>query len=106
MATLALGIAGFAIGGPPGAIIGGTVGAVIDAAVINAITAPIRQGKLDDLRLGSADEGKPAPWISGPRCRVSGQVIWMSPLRELQHSSGGGPFQGPRVINYSYFGDI
>src|SRR5687768_11196708 len=106
MATVALGVAGFAIGGPIGGMAGAAVGSVIDSAVLNAISAPIRQGKLDDLRGTGVDQGGPAAWVSGPRCRVAGQVIWQSNLREVQHSSGGGPFSGPRIINYSYFRDV
>lgn len=105
MATVVLSAVGAYFGGPIGAAVGAYIGSQIDAAIINTFSSPLKIGKLDNLRATTVDEGADAPWVSGPRCRVPGQVIWMSALREVRHSSGGG-FSGPRVLRYSYFRDV
>lgn len=106
MATLVLAVAGSLIAGPIGGAVGAVIGAAIDKEIMDATGRPIRRGKLDEVRAGGAEEGDPIPWISGPRCRVDGQIIWTSSLREVRHNSGSGMFNGPRVINYSYFIDV
>lgn len=99
MATLALGIAGQAIGNAIlpglGGFIGRTAGAIagsfIDQALVAALTPQAGEGgpKLDDLSVTSSSEGSPIPRVYG-RARLGGQVIWATELEEVQTDSGGG----------------
>lgn len=73
MATLVLGAAGAALGGPAGAAIGRFAGSQIDRSFGASATR-----RISDLRLPSAQYGDPIPSVRG-RMRVAGVVLWCAP---------------------------
>ena len=110
MATLALAVAGAAVGSAllpagitvlgatfTGAMIGGQVGALAGSYVDQALLGGSGQSRarggprLDDLRVTASTEGAAVPRVIG-RARLGGQVIWASALEEevVKNSSGGG----------------
>jgi len=110
MATLALAVAGAAVGSAllptgitvlgatfTGAMIGGQVGALAGSYVDQALLGGSGQSRarggprLDDLRVTASTEGAAVPRVIG-RARLGGQVIWASSLEEevIKNSSGGG----------------
>jgi hypothetical protein len=124
MATIALQVAGTAIGsflgGPFGAAIGsaigGTVGSIIDRSLLGGGTRVIEGPRLSDLSGISASEGAAIPRAFG-RVRLGGQVIWATEFEEVQTiertgSSGGKSLGGgggggeTRTIRYSYFANV
>ncbi|MCO5129838.1 MAG: glycoside hydrolase/phage tail family protein [Xanthobacteraceae bacterium] len=119
MAALVLSIAGGALGaafGPVGAIAGRIAGALIGNAVDRTVFGTDRTvtgPRLADLDVMASTEGAPIPRVYG-RARLSGQVIWATPLEEAVStdtaSSGGkgGLFGGPTTTTttYSYFANF
>jgi hypothetical protein len=122
MASLVLSAAGGALGGavfgPIGAIAGRIAGAVagsvIDRSLFgNNADRTIEGPRLADLDVMASTEGAPIPRIYG-RARISGQVIWATPLEEVvstrtDPSSGGkGGASGPSTTTttYSYFANF
>jgi len=120
MAALVLSIAGGAVGaafGPVGAIAGRIAGALvgnaIDRTVFGAGNRTASGPRLADLDVMASTEGAPIPRVYG-RTRLSGQVIWATPLEEVVStdtaSSGGkgGLFGGPTTATttYSYFANF
>lgn len=115
MATILFSAAGAALGsgfggtvlGLSGAVIGRAVGATLGRAIDQRImglgSEPVEVGKLDRFYLMGASEGAPIARSWG-RMRIAGQVIWASPYRETQTSSGGGKgAPRPRSVQYSYY---
>ncbi|MGB3867811.1 MAG: glycoside hydrolase TIM-barrel-like domain-containing protein, partial [Xanthobacteraceae bacterium] len=121
MAALVLSVAGGALGamfGPVGAIAGRIAGALVGNAVDRAVFGPgdraVDGPRLADLDVMASTEGAPVPRVYG-RARLSGQVIWATPLEEVvstESSSaggkGGGIFGGPTttVTTYTYFANF
>jgi len=120
MATLALQIAGSALGsfiGLPfgaalGSALGGTLGAMVDRAVLGGGRRVIEGPRLNDLHGISASEGAPIPRIYG-RVKIGGQVIWATEFEEersVEKRGGGGGKStgGPTVktVRYSYFANV
>jgi hypothetical protein len=123
MATLALQIAGTAlgtfIGGPLGGAIGsalgGTLGAMADRAILGDGSRVIEGPRLTDLQGISASEGAPIPRAYG-RVKLGGQVMWATEFEETHAieragSSGGktigaGEGGGNRTLRYSYFANV
>ena len=120
MAALVLSIAGGAAGalfGPVGAIAGRIAGALVGNMVDRAVLGPGNQTatgpRLADLDVMASTEGAPIPRVYG-RARLSGQMIWATPLEEVVStnttSSGGkgGMFSGPTTTTttYSYFANF
>lgn len=119
MATIALQIAGTALGsflgGPFGAALGsalgGTLGAMADRALLGG--GRVIEGPRLTTRSGiTAEEGAPVPRIYG-RVRLGGQVIWATEFEEerrLEKSGGSGGKatggSGPRTERYSYFANV
>ena len=110
MATLALAVAGAAVGSAllpagvtalgatfTGAMIGGQIGALAGSYVDQALLGGSGQSRarggprLDDLRVTASTEGAAVPRLMG-RARLGGQVIWASSLDEqvIKNSSSGG----------------
>lgn len=108
MATLALTVAGAALGGAllpagvtvlgatiSGAVIGSQVGALAGSYVDQALfgtsgqTRALTGPRLSDLKVTSSTEGSPIPRLLG-RARLGGQVIWATDLEEVPVTSGGG----------------
>lgn len=108
MATLALSVAGAAIGSTllpagievlgatlSGAMIGSQVGTVAGSFVDQALFATSGQSRnshgprLSDLKVTTSTEGMAVPRLFG-RARLGGQVIWATPLEEEATNSGGG----------------
>ena len=95
MATLGLGLAGYAVGGPLGGIVGSLAGALIDRTLAGTKTTEVRNEgpRLENLNLMIASEGSPILRIYG-RMRVDTQLIWATRFREVatsaSESSGGG----------------
>lgn len=99
MATLALGLAGGAIGGAVlpginlfgstltgaaiGQAVGASVGAIIDESLFSSSgqSRVVEGPRLSDLQVMASNEGAPIPRIYG-RVRLSGQVIWATRLEE------------------------
>lgn len=118
MAALVLSVAGGALGavfGPVGAIAGRIAGAlagnVLDRAVFGPGDRTATGPRLADLDVMASSEGAPIPRVYG-RARLSGQVIWATPLEEVvateTSSSGGKGFGGPKTTTttYSYFANF
>ncbi|KAB2876820.1 MAG: hypothetical protein F9K38_13540, partial [Pseudorhodoplanes sp.] len=104
MASLVLTVAGYAVGGPIGALVGSFAGSFIDRKLFAPSPANIdniQEGpRLTDLFVTSASEGAPILRVIG-RMRVSPQIIWATNFREVvevstqtQTSSGGGGGKG------------
>jgi len=113
MATLALAVAGAAVGSAllpagvtvlgatiSGAMIGGQIGALAGSYVDQALLGGSGQSRarggprLDDLRVTASTEGAAVPRLIG-RARLGGQVIWASSLdEEVVKNSGGGGGKG------------
>ncbi len=108
MATLALTVAGAAVGGAllpagisvlgatmSGAVIGSQLGALAGSYVDQALFGTTGQARaisgprLSDLKLTSSTEGTPVPRLFG-RARLGGQIIWASDIEEEAVTSGGG----------------
>ena len=111
MATLALSVAGAAIGSTllpagisvlgttiSGAVIGSQIGALAGSYVDQALFGTTGQSRvlsgprLSDLKVTASTEGAPIPRLFG-RARVGGQMIWALPLAEeasTTNASGGG----------------
>ncbi|WP_441227872.1 baseplate multidomain protein megatron [Tardiphaga sp. 20_F10_N6_6] len=120
MSQLVLSTAGGAIGGmfgPIGAIAGQLAGAALGGAIDSALFGSNDQAtsgpQLADLDVMASTEGAPIPRIYG-RARLSGQVIWATPLEEVATSEtvptgggkglGGGPTT--TTTTYSYFANF
>ena len=107
MATLILGTIGGAVGGPIGGFIGSTLGSLLDNELFGP--GPIQGPRLSELRVPSLDEGSPAPWVQGPKCRVGGQLIWMgsasgsNKVEERKSTSGGKGGGRPKTVSYDYY---
>jgi len=99
MASLALGVAGAAIGsffGPLGTSIGWSVGAALGGALF----AKGQSGpRLSDLRVQGNSYGAPIP-IGYGTIRIAGTVIWSTDLVEHKEKSGGKG--GPKITTYTY----
>ncbi len=113
MATLALSVAGAAVGGAllpagvsvlgatlSGAMIGSQVGAlagsVVDQALFGTSGQPraLQGPRLSDLKLTASTEGAHIPRLFG-RARLGGQIIWAADVEEEgDHHRGFGQRQG------------
>jgi hypothetical protein len=127
MATLALAIAGAAVGSAAlpagislfgatltGAAIGSQVGAFAGSFVDRALFAasgqsrPVQGPRLSELRVTGSSEGAPVPRLYG-RARIGGQVIWATDFEEETTTSSGGGKGGlggaPKStsIHYRYY---
>ena len=108
MATLALSVAGAALGSTllpagvsvlgatiSGAVIGSQIGALAGSYIDQALFASSGQSKvvsgprLSDLKVTASTEGAAVPRLFG-RARIGGQVIWATPLEEEAVSSPAG----------------
>src|SRR6185436_19601876 len=110
MATLALAVAGAAVGSAlfpagltilgamlTGATLGSQVGALagsyIDRSLLGASCHPaLPHGpRLSDLRVTASSEGAPIPRLYG-RARLGGQVVWATAIEEevVQQGAPGG----------------
>ena len=130
MATLALGIAGAAIGGAllpsasilgvtiGGAAIGRAIGGLAGSYVDHALFGASGQGRvmegprLASLHVMSSREGAPVPRLYG-RARMAGEVIWATNFDEdISTTGGGGKGLGggapasPKQTTYSYFANF
>lgn len=111
MATILLQAAGSFLGGflgPIGSAIGSAAGAMagylIDRTIIDG-TRRIEGPRLASARPFSAEEGASLPRIYGA-ARISGTVIWATRFEETARTSRQGAKGGPRVTEYSYFGNV
>ncbi|EFM59147.1 phage host specificity protein [Brucella sp. BO2] len=110
MATVVLQAVGAAVGGifgPVGAAIGAGLGAMGGYAVDNALlnsTRHIEGARLNGGRVATAEEGGALPFIYGT-ARVSGTLIWATRFEERKTTTRQGGKGGPKVTNYSYFGN-
>jgi hypothetical protein len=122
MAALVLSAAGGAVGGlfgPIGAIAGRIAGAVVGNMLDQKLFGSNRAvdgPRLADLDVMASTEGAPIPRVYG-RARLSGQVIWATPLEEVvssqtESSSGGGKGFGggggatTTTNTYTYFANF
>lgn len=105
MAQMALGVIGGVIGGiyggPMGAqagyALGSTIGGMIDPQKVYG-------SRLTDLKTTTATSGVAIPYLFGEN-RLSGNVIWAAPNKEVENDSGkgGGAVQ---QVTYSYYGNF
>jgi hypothetical protein len=128
MATLALAVAGAAIGSAllpagftvlgatiTGAMIGSQVGALAGSYVDQTLLAGSGQSRavggprLDDLKVTASTEGAAIPRLVG-RSRLGGQVIWATPFEEeiLKNGGGGkgGSGGGSSSRSYRYYANF
>jgi hypothetical protein len=132
MATLALAVAGAAVGSAllptgvtvlgatiGGATIGAQVGALAGSFVDQALFGASGQSRaytgprLSDLRITASTEGAPIPRLYG-RARLGGQVIWATDFEEevvTSQAGGGGKGGGRRSaaakrIEYRYYANF
>lgn len=89
---------GFAIGGPTGARIGYTIGSAVDPGDQGKIEGP----RLSDRSVALAQYGAPVIEAYGPT-RVTAQVLWSAPLREVRTEEEQGKGGGPTQVSYSYY---
>lgn len=119
MATIALSVAGMAIGGSMGGSVlglsmatigratGAAIGRRIDQQLLGAGSDPVETGRIDRFRLTSAGEGTDLQQVYG-RMRLPGQVIWATRFRETSTTTGGGGGKGaprqqqPKTTTYAY----
>jgi hypothetical protein len=103
MASLALGLAGAAIGGTFGSMgssIGWMVGSYLGATLF-ADDIHTEGPRLQDLKVTSSAFGAPIPTIYGTY-RVAGNVIWSEGLKETAHTQDVGGKGGPSQSHTSY----
>ncbi len=131
MATLALTVAGAAVGSAllpagigilgttiSGAVIGSQIGALAGSYVDQALFGSSGQARatsgprLSELKLTSSTEGTPIPRLFG-RSRLGGQIIWATDLEEEAVTSGGtggskGAPGGSGATNtdYTYYANV
>ena len=129
MATLALGIAGAALGSAllpggigllgttiSGAVIGRAAGALAGSLIDQALLGgsgqtSTREGpRLSDLHVMASTEGAPIPRLYG-RARLGGQMIWATNLEEVrsEEEQGGGKGLGgaqATTVEYRYFANF
>ncbi|KAF0227837.1 MAG: protein transfer agent (GTA) orfg15 like [Beijerinckiaceae bacterium] len=120
MATIALQIAGTALGsflggpfgGALGSALGGTLGSFVDRALLGNGQRPIQGPRLTNSTGISASEGAAIPKVYG-RVRVGGQVIWATEFEEESvvektGTSGGKSAGQPatRTVRYTYFANV
>ncbi len=116
MASLVLSLAGAAVGsvfGPAGAIIGRLAGALagsaLDQTLFGASHREVQGPRLSDLDVMASTEGAPIPRVYG-RARLSGQVIWATPLEESisteTQGGKGGTGASTTTTTYSYFANV
>jgi hypothetical protein len=119
MATLALQIAGTALGtfiggpfgGALGSALGGVFGSMVDRAVLGGGGRTIEGPRLNDLRGISASEGAAIPRLYG-RAKLGGQVIWATEFEEeriVEKNGGSGKSTGAsagRTVRYTYFANV
>jgi len=125
MATLALAVAGAAVGSAllpagvtilgatlTGAAIGSQVGAFAGSFIDNALfgaSGKLREGpRLSELRVTGSSQGAPIPRLYG-RARIGGQIVWATDFEEeaVSGTQGGGKGAalGPQsgTIEYRYY---
>ncbi|MET0721744.1 MAG: glycoside hydrolase TIM-barrel-like domain-containing protein, partial [Tardiphaga sp.] len=120
MAALVLSAAGGAIGGvfgPLGAVAGRLAGALAGNMLDHALFGTDQRSegpRLADLDVMASTEGAPVPRVYG-RARLSGQVIWATPLEEVttdettSSGDGGKGFGGGNTTTtttYTYFANF
>ena len=98
MASIALSVVGFAVGGPLGAAIGSIIGQQLDPLIFGS--GPAREGpRIKELDVQTSSYGTAIPRLYG-RMRVAGTVIWSTDLRESKRTQGA---KGqPDIVTYSY----
>lgn len=107
MAEIVVGIVGagigFALGGPAGAWKGFQIGVAVGSLLFPPLGPDLDGGKIDDLRVQSAQQGSPIAIVYG-RNRIAGTVIWASGLKERKDTSGGrkGGGGGGTTTEYLY----
>jgi GTA TIM-barrel-like domain/Putative phage tail protein len=120
MATLALAVAGAAVGSAvlpagvtvlgatlTGAAIGSQIGAVAGSVIDQALLGdhkPIQGPRLSELQITASTEGAPIPRIYG-RARLGGQVIWATDFEEQVSTGsvgGGKGFIGGGTTTQTY----
>lgn len=101
MATVVLGAAGAAIGGALGGLQGAQTGASLGILLAGYLFPPDTQptGKLDDLRVTSADFGTSIPIVFGT-AEVGGIIVEATDLKPHKHKKGGKG--GPKTTSYTY----
>jgi hypothetical protein len=116
MASLVLSVAGFAVGGPIGALVGAFAGNFIDRQIFAPPPIQNQQEgpRLTNLFVTSSSEGAAVLRAYG-RMRVSPQIIWATNFREVVSTStttqggggkgggGGGQTVTTTTTTYSYF---
>jgi len=132
MATLALGIAGAAIGGAllpsvsilgatlTGAAVGRAIGGLAGSYIDQALFGASGQGRVVDgprlasLHVMASRDGAPMPRLYG-RARIAGEVIWATNFEEVASTTtsggggkglGGGGGPSTTQTTYSYFANF
>jgi hypothetical protein len=106
------GVAGFALGGPTGALVGQGLASVVSRPAAAKLDPTINESpRLTDLSIQTAEYGVPIKKVYG-RQRIAGNIIWARETRierlesRVASQSGrkGGP-QSPDTINvyYNYY---
>jgi hypothetical protein len=112
MATIGLQAVGTAVGGPVGGWIGAAIGQYVDQAFIFPTLFPepdVEGPKVDEFTFSGGSEGTPINECYGPKNRLRGTVIWVSPVKQVkieEESGGSSGAGGQTFVSYEYFVDI
>lgn len=101
MASVALGVVGFAIGGPFGAQIGMAIGGIADSFLFSS-NSKVQGPRLSDLSVTSSAYGQQIPLVYGPKNRLAGNLVWSSGLIETEHTESQSAKGGPSVEQTTY----
>lgn len=106
MAQMALGVIGGVIGGIYGGPMGAQVGYALGSTIGGMIDPQKVYGsRLTDLKTTTSSTAVAIPYLFGQN-RLSGNVIWSAPIKEVENDGGKGGASSVQQVTYSYFGNF
>lgn len=106
MAQMALGVIGGVIGGIYGGPMGAQVGYALGSTIGGMIDPQKVYGsRLTDLKTTTSSTAVAIPYLFGQN-RLSGNVIWSAPIKEVENDGGKGASSSVQQVTYSYFGNF
>lgn len=105
MAQMALGVIGGVVGGMVGGPMGAQIGYALGSAIGGALDPQKVYGsRLTDLKATTSNTGVAIPYVFGQN-RLSGNVIFAAPLKEVENDGGKGG-SSVQQVTYSYYGNF